>query len=72
MRWTDKERIGPEYGKVILHSAFLFFPKRMFNRGIRKNETRWLERATWIKKYYGFTNIGTLRWEDEEWYDEEE
>lgn len=72
MRWTYKDKPEPEFGKLVLHTAFLFFPKEMFNREIRKNETRWLEKATWIKKYYGLSNIGTQRWEDEEWYDEKE
>ena len=71
MRWTYKDKLEPEFGKVILHTSFLFFPKQMFNRTKKKNESRWLERATWMKKYNGLSSLGNEQWIDIEWYDEE-
>jgi hypothetical protein len=52
MRWKEKPRFNN--GDRRLRTAFLFFPKTI------NGETRWLETASWIEKYFMWEDFPRL------------
>jgi len=59
MRWEL-----PKDGEKRKRTKFLWFPMTL------DSETRWLERTTWIEKYYSLATW--YGWRPYEWADEDE
>lgn len=62
MRWRKKLKPFPKNGDTREVTKFLWFPKTI------DNETRWLERTTWIQEYVVTTGWDIPNfWMDRTW-----
>ena len=55
---------GHKDGEIQIKTGFLFFPKEI------GTEIRWLETATWAKRYYRFLSGPGGFWIDKRWEDD--
>jgi len=59
MRWNEKKK--PKLGDTKTITKFLIFPKKI------KGQWRWLEMASWVKKYDYAGDEFFYRWYDQDW-----
>lgn len=61
MRWNTYQHL--KFGTLKIVTGFLFLPKTI------AGETRWLEKATWERKYVSSTLAGSAIWISTHWID---
>jgi len=71
MRYADKT---PNIGEHRVKRRFLWLPKTLYSSSLGANETRWLERTSWVQEFYnpaegGFGDFsgGKAEWHDRCW-----